>query len=34
VTQQHLQGWNTMQQPSAQTLATSRAEALALGATD
>jgi ferrochelatase len=32
VTQQHLQGWNTLDTPDPQTLATSRTEALALGA--
>ena len=34
VTQQHLLGWNTLEQPDARALATSRAEALAGGATN
>jgi ferrochelatase len=32
VTQQHLQGWNTLEQPDPKALATSRSEAMALGA--
>jgi ferrochelatase len=32
VTQQHLLGWNTLEAPDPQALATSRAAALALGA--
>ena len=32
VTEQHLLGWNTLEQPDPRALATSRSEALALGA--